>query len=304
LIWPFNKKKANPQVKLALQPAGEQLVLLAVSASGGVISEHISLVDGLPDESQLEDVIERHNLRGAEARILAGLSDYQMLLVEAPPVEPSELAEAIKWKVKDLLSQPVEQSVVDGFLLPEDAFRGRQKMAYAVATQRTGLQALVSCLEEAGLGIREVTIAELSLLPAFATLDEHPALVLIVGQKGGFIAMIADQSVYLVRQLDITWADLESGGETSAAFEKLVLEIQRSRDYFESQMGKGVINRVIALPTLIEQSGIAGALKQQLGLPVEELSVVQVTDEALSLDQSLPVAAAEQQLLAAWLHAA
>lgn len=301
MIWPFNKKIANPGLQLAFQPAGDQLLMLSLTSSGEVVSESIGMIDGQLDEQQLKAMIDQHGLKGGQARVLTGLADYQMLLVEAPPVQQAELAEALKWKVKDLLAQPVEQSIVDGFLLPEDAFRGRQKMAYAVATKRETMQSMASSLEGAGLHIQSISIAEIALLPLLEGQDEHPALVLILGNQGGFIAMIAEQRIYLVRQLDIVQSSLDTGGDTSAEFEKLVLEIQRSRDYFESQMGKGVINRVLALPAFIEKSPVADALGKQLGLPLESLPV---PDDSHSANGDVDGFETERLLMSALLKAA
>ena len=59
--------------------------------------------------------------------------------------------DALRWKAKDLLNTPVEERIVDGFLLPEDAYRGRQKMAYTIATDRQPPQGYVDKLGEGGV---------------------------------------------------------------------------------------------------------------------------------------------------------
>lgn len=294
MIWPFNKNSVKSTRQLAVQLSENQLHAVYTGNDDQLAGENLTAENGQLDTQQLQAFVAKNDLAGAQTTVLIGLADYQMLLVEAPPVEAAELAEALKWKVKDLLTQSVEQSLVDGFVLPEDAFRGRQKMAYAVATQREKVQALVDCLESVGLQIETVSIGELSLLSQFEGLDEHPALLLVIGESGGFMSMVANQSIYLVRQLDADQQDLLAEDKRAQALERLVLEIQRSRDYFESQMGKGVINRLLLLPSNKEMPGLSDELKGQLGLPIEMLTI----------ESTESVKSTEQLLLSASLHAA
>ena len=55
--------------------------------------------------------------------------------------------------------------------------------------------------------------------------------------------------LYLARNLDIGLENLRPGGNAdAAAFESIVLELQRSLDYFESNFGMAAITRVLAHP--------------------------------------------------------
>jgi len=58
-------------------------------------------------------------------------------------VPAEELAEALRWRVKDLITFPVAEAIIDAFLLPEDSARGTSRMAYAVVAQRKNIEALV-----------------------------------------------------------------------------------------------------------------------------------------------------------------
>ena len=46
-------------------------------------------------------------------------SAYSMVQLEAPELEPDELREAMRWRVRDLIDFPVEQAAIDVFHLPE-----------------------------------------------------------------------------------------------------------------------------------------------------------------------------------------
>lgn len=292
MIWPFKKKRASDAPQIAVQFSAQKLHVLVKRVDSGQDNVERAVLEWADSESgklALKQFVESNHLQGAVVTVLLSFNDYQMLLVDAPPVEPVELAEALKWKVKDLIAQPLAQSMVEGFLLPDDAFRGSKKMAYAAAAAKPATQLLADACQEMGLFLERVGVAEMTIMDALQHADEHPAIVVVVAESGGFMSMIADGATYLVRKFDITHEMLASGGDTQQqAIERLVLDIQRSRDYFESQMGKGVINRLVCLPVKYGELELDAVLQEQMGLPVESLM--------LDLPQ---LASAEQYLLSA-----
>ena len=77
-------------------------------------------------------------------------------------------------------------------------------------------------------------------------------------------------------------------------FEDFLLELQRSRDYFESQIGKGVVGRVLVLPTQNNLEPICDAIRERLSLTVETVAVDSIIDVA----DSYSLIGSEQLLLA------
>ncbi len=256
------------------------LQMVASDANGQIIgTEDIPCqdLDGLG--TALQAFCEQHQISDPACTVVLPASDYQMLLVEAPPVDQEELAAALQWKIKDLLQTSVEDSVVDGFLLPEDAYRGRQKMAYAVATSRSDLQRLVDKINDSGAEVDRVEVPELVLLRMINDLghDEHAEMVIVVGRQRGFLAVIADKAIYLSRSFDMGDQALGSGGADAFAsngpIDNFILEMQRSRDYFESQIGKGVVGRILLAPLNSDETALINAIADRLGASVEMMDV-------------------------------
>src|SRR5262245_41425598 len=50
--------------------------------------------------------------------------EYQLLLVEAPNVQPAELKAAVRWRVKDLLDYHVDDATIDVLDIPPDPSGG------------------------------------------------------------------------------------------------------------------------------------------------------------------------------------
>ena len=73
----------------------------------------------------------------APCRVVLHPSYYNLLFVEHPDgIEDADVDEAVRWKVKDLVEESLESVIIDTFPVPEDAFKGRSRMLYAVAARR------------------------------------------------------------------------------------------------------------------------------------------------------------------------
>jgi MSHA biogenesis protein MshI len=316
------RNKNNKSQRIALMKGSGWLELIASKNGEIIATEDIPLVDdsssadGSKDgnhdslRTAVKTFCEQHGLEKPACTIVLPADGYQMLLVEAPPVEAQELAEALRWKVKDLLQTSVDDSIVDGFLLPDDAYRGRQKMAYTIATSRSELQSLVDTLSELDVEVDRVEVPELVLLQLLQNYprEEQTEMVLLIGRQRGFLAVIADQAIYLSRSLELSDEVLQRSGaralDANGPVDSFILEVQRSRDYFESQIGKGVVGRILLAPLVSDATPIVEAIKERLGADVElmDSSVLIPAVNAQGINSTM--AGAEALLLASAASAA
>lgn len=274
ITWPLFKKTRQRSHRVGLMYGPGWLQMVASSAAGDIIaSEDIPCTNMTAVGAAFSAFCEQHQLGNPACSVILHASSYQMLLVEAPPVDELELAAALQWKIKDLLQTPIEDSVVDGFLLPDDAYRGRQKMAYAVATCRSDLQSLVDTLNDSGAEVDRVELPELVLLRLMTDYprEEQTEMVIVIGKQRGFLAVLADQAIYLSRTIDLG-DELLAGGASAGQIDNFILEIQRSRDYFESQIGKGVVGRMLLAPLNSDVSVLVDAIADRLGTKVEVIN--------------------------------
>ena len=166
--------------------------------------------------------------------VLAG-GNYQLLLGEAPKVPPEELAEALRWRVKELIQFPVVDAIIDAILLPEDSARGTSRMAYAVVAHRNTITQLIAQAKTAQLDLHTIDISEMALRNlAQACGDTKRGVALVkLEQGGGSLQIIRDGNLYLSRQFSIAY---NAGLLDDLPGDALMLELQRSLDYFERQM--------------------------------------------------------------------
>lgn len=246
-----------------------------------------SLKDAAP---LLADRVKELGLDGARCNYVLAPDDYSLLLVEAPAVEDAELAAAAKWKVKDMVDRPLEQLAISVFRVPREAYRNQRDMLYVVAADRKRIQQIVDLVLESGLDLESIDIPELAVLNLLTLCaDDSNGLAMIdLRFSGSLLNLSKAGSLYLTRHLNTQVGDdVAASGEWENLRERLVLEIQRSLDYFESQMGQGHINRLLLAPRKHDLDTLVNQLNDVMGLKVEAMDLQQHLDAAVELDAEL-----------------
>jgi len=237
----------------------------------------------LKEASKFTNYVNSKALDGTEAAIVLPHDCYQILLVEKPSVPDAELIDALRWRVKDLVSFDIEQTIIDYIDLPEDAYRNRSPMVYVVVAQQKKVEAYIGWCQEIGLSPVIVDVPELALLNLSEDLaDEEAGLaVFFVDSKNSSINLMSDSALYFTRQLQY---NLYSGPESASA---AVLEMQRSMDYYESQIGKPPCVRLIAFPMLMEDDPLISELRYNLPMDIHSLNLENLVDSDLELSAEL-----------------
>ena len=230
------------------------------------------------------------------------VSVYSLLLLEAPEVPDAELVAAIRWRVRDLIDFPADDAVVDVFDLPEQKATGRARMVYVVVARADAVRQHLDLLLGTGLKLTVIDIPELAQRNIAACLPEDAGGValLSVFEDGGLITLTRQSTLYVARRLE---SGLETLGEahmdygepdhaelsprTQAWLDGLVIEVQRSLDYYESHFTEPPIGSLVIAPILHPVPGMADYLSSQLGLGVRVLDLNQLIDCHQSLDSTL-----------------
>lgn len=273
LAWFGKKKRAEGLVGLSIN---DQRITLAhiTRKRDDVFLEHCVRrgVTGVASlGQQLADVVTETGLTGAQCSCVLGPRDYNIYLVEAPQVAEDEVSAAVRWKIKDLLDMPVDEAVVDVFALPEDAFQGRSKMVYAVAASRPSVEQLIDTVDRAGLDLQAIDIPELVMRNISAqVMDDRNGLAFIsLKQSGSTMNVSRNGQLYLTRKINTpVGPDALMQDDWEMVRDRLALEIQRSLDYFESQMGQNPVSQIMIAPRLKDTESMMNSLGEALAAPV------------------------------------
>lgn len=243
-------------------------------------------------ERQLARIASQHHLKRQICTTLLSAPDYQLLLTEAPDVKPDELKAAVRWRIKDLINFHINDATLDVFDVPGGQQTGRTHEMYVVAVQNQAVQQRVDMMNEADINLRIIDIPEMaqrnvaSLLPE----DERGVALLSFQDQGGLITLSRGGELYLSRPLNVGLAMLQRTDNPTGYFDQVVLEVQRSLDYFESHFREAPIRHVALAPMAEEIPGFADYLGANLNLSISQVDLTQLLDCATELSPALQAA--------------
>lgn len=241
-------RRNNSLVGLHVQSDGIALAHMATDKQGIPMFKHLAYAP-LADRTQLAQLVLQYarqlELKRLPWTLVLENESYQLLLLDLPDLAEEDIEDALKLRVNDLISYPIDEARVDVFRLPESAYRGRMKMAYVTSCQEKPLLEMENMLGESGIFLSSIDIADQALrnLVTLSCQDVNTG-ILYLRQYNSVINLCHHEHLVLNRRVENGWstlADTQNVDTFQIQVDALVLEIQRSFDYFESQLGLGSI---------------------------------------------------------------
>lgn len=296
----FFKKKAKSNSRVGVVVSSDQLAVAHMGERDGapylINYRRVALQSEKDSGKALAKLVKSMEIEDKQCSYVLNRKDYNLHLVEAPEVEASELRAAVRWKIKDLLAMKVEDAAIDVFQVPEDAYRGRA-MVYVVASLKSKIQSIVSMVTESGLELAVIDIPELAMKNLSNSFidDTSGAAFLDLRRNGSTMNITRDRELYLSRRINTQLdPDVMQSPEWDSLKDRLVLEIQRSLDYYESQMGQSPINRIVISQRQHDAAPMAAQLNSMLTAEVSVLNLAEHLESAEELsfeDQQIGMAA-------------
>ncbi|ASP37186.1 hypothetical protein CHH28_00130 [Bacterioplanes sanyensis] len=296
--WRWPGKQAQSQYSVGIELHQQQA--FAVCFDGSAVTRCYRPQD---DETGLDGVarwLKQHGLQGSRVYLSLDHQHYEVHLLEAAAVPDDELSDAMRFRVKDMLANPIEDMVVQATRLPDDAYRGRLDMAFVSAVRRDHLRSLVDWCQQQELQLCNISLSQFHLLNLMAELGPEQSVALLrLDAHDGALYVYYDGALYLERPLAIGCNDLkqitqegEFALETDSQLERLSLELQRSMDFYESQIGMGSIGQIwILKPDHGDLDDTMPLLETALNVPVRQIVLDtqfnQMADDDAGLSASL-----------------
>ena len=301
------RKSVSGALGLELSPFGIAVAHLSDESHGNLVKADCQYFEGALESchEDVEEWIDERGLQGVDVQVVLHPALYTLYFVDRPDVEDEFLSEAARWKVKDLVEGPLSDFIIDAFAVPEDAYRGMQKKIYVVAVNRVVLEEHVQLIKQLPVEIKGIGISELADKAILNVLegDSGGAALLRLRSATGTINLIDDGDLYLTRNIDSSVSALESTTELnrSQVLDELLLEVQRCMDFYDGQLGKGAIRKMLVAPTRLESTFFDTHLRDHLGMSVHTLDLNEAFEfpEHISMERQsvcfAAVAAATEQ---------
>jgi MSHA biogenesis protein MshI len=220
------------------------------------------------------------NLDAARCSLVLDESEYSLVLTDAPEVPREELRSAVRWRVRDLIDFSIDDAVLDVFDVPGEAGVNRARSLYAVAARRSTVQQHVDLLAAAGITVSIIDIPEMAQRNMAALLeeDERGVLMLSFSGRGGLVTITRRKEIYLARRLEVDLESLRAGAAAAAQYDRIVLEIQRSLDYFDSYFRLSPVASVALDPEAAGVPGLIDHLRTNLNVPVQAVDLASLLE--------------------------
>lgn len=219
-------------------------------------------------QEQLKKFVSESDLANTPCHVAFSTTKYQLLQIDKPQVEEAELKQALTWAVKEQIPSQ-EEMVIDYIELPAQT-SGTNKID-VVAIPKQDIETLCQGVNGAGLQLTSIGVAELATCDLVEVSEEA---VMTLVQQAGF-----DMCLNIVKNGQLYFSRRLRGYENLSSFnlqeiqmgvsENLSIEIQRSMDYFESQLRQAPVKKILlgVESDILEE--FADLMKQLTFMPVE-----------------------------------
>lgn len=265
---------------------GLALVQLETSAEGDVSLRVAESVDcGRTNHAEvLAELVQRHQLQRAPCCAVLARGTYNLIQIDQPDVPEAELRDAVRWQVKDLLDFPADHAVIDLF---STLGAGGSPMNFAVAAAEENIRYVVDVMQQSHLDVKVIDIPELALRNVIdrSFESDRGVALLSLWRDNGLVTIVRNGELCMARRINlgvqelVAAADMDAvdGVEISQAqqniLDSVVLEIQRSLDYYESSVSRQPVAAVLLAPLAAPVPGLQSYLDTYLTPDVQELDL-------------------------------
>lgn len=198
---------------------------------------------------------------GCALHLVLSAGYYQLVQLDKPALAEHELLQALPWQIKDLVTIAPEDMVLDYIDLPGSV---QQAKINVVVCSYSWLKQIITVIDAAGCNVSSVQPEEWLLSHILPVSAQATMLVVHQPEQEMLIQIVRAGQVYFSRRTrGFSHLHLNSEIELrEGLLERLLLELQRSMDYFESQLKQPPVRDI---RVLMAQTGLICELFIQNG---------------------------------------
>jgi len=274
----FSSARRDKQIGLDFQPGGVAVVQVQSGRKqpGRLLySEYLPSVGQQAQALALRDWVTENRQQKSSCVCLLADDDYDVYQIEEPKVEATELRQALGWCIKDLIDYDVDSAVIDSYPMPLSSKNNIQQLS-VVSAHESVVGAYVECIKSAGLKLTAIDVHDLvgKYLNCIQQGEKQTQVLLSLAENEGALAIYHDTDLYVSRHFKTGLNQLEQvDGEDMGIYDALLLEIQRSMDYFESFYGLGTVSRLLIYPKIQQTEKMGSYLQSSTSFEIDFISV-------------------------------
>lgn len=238
-------RKASGYHSIGIAFSADQVLLCALtSQKGQLIWELDASFSHHNWQKALPAYVDKHYLQGSSCYLVLSSHWYRIHQLDKPSVNEDEILTALQWPLKETLGSDKE-IVYDFVDLPTQVAGNNKVMAVAVAKDE--IEKLTQVIFDADLNLQSITIEELATTQLVG--DTSEPMITLVQEHGEVVVLniVKNKQLYFTRRLK-GFENIGGFSETELEMgitETLCVQIQRSMDFFESQLRQAPIRQIL-----------------------------------------------------------
>ncbi|MFQ3236319.1 MAG: MSHA biogenesis protein MshI [Paraglaciecola sp.] len=233
------------------------------------VKQHRLPITNWADE--LRRYVEQHQLKNTTCHVALATDYYQILQINKPDVEEAELDQALLWQVKEHM--PGNDDIVFDYFDYPGILTATQRVNVVAVTKKS-MWDICKGINHAELKLSSIGIEELATCELIPHSDAAVITLFRSDKDQVCLNIVKQGQLYFTRRLrgyenlsSFSAQELQMGvGDT------LCVEIQRSMDYFESQLRQAPVKKILLAVNSTNQQALADLINELTFMPVEIFS--------------------------------
>jgi MSHA biogenesis protein MshI len=283
----FSTVRQDKQIGLDFQTGGVAVVQVqsGKKRTGKILrSNYLPSVGQIAQTEALRHWVVDNHAQKSDCVCLLAEDDYDVYQIEKPEVEEAELRQALSWRIKDLINYDAGTAVIDSFPMPVSSKNNKQQVS-VVSAHESVVGSYVDGIKSAGLKLTAIDIHDLvsKYLHCVKQGKKKTQAVLSLSEADGSLSIFHDTDLYVSRNFKIGLNQLkQADSEDESIYDSLLLEIQRSMDYYESFYGLGSVTSLLIHPQIQSTEKMAMYLQNFTSFDIDFITL----NEAAAGDNS------------------
>lgn len=243
----FNGSAIQYHVGIAIYKDVVRVVMLHSDENGLSLHKYFDVPCGSEEvlPKVLESTIEKYDLDASAIAIVLPSHRTQSTQIELSELPDQDTQQALPWKLKDLINIPPQDMICDYIDMPLQPF-GQTPKAQIIATSRSYLETILAPFHESDTKVSQIFTEQFAVAKLQTSADTAQLVFLQHAKSDAIILILKNQQICFARKvrgsesLTSMSADMIRAGGT----DNVAVEIQRSIDYYESQLKQPPIKNV------------------------------------------------------------
>ena len=199
----------------------------------------------------------------AQYELILNHQDYDVTLIDAPPVPEHEMRKALEWEAKRLFSDYEGILLFDYYPQPFNNPSTKQ-VVNIVSVEKSLIDQVKDIARSDGVKLKKISIPEIAYKHhVLCSSDSHNQCIVIANEQIGKVIVFNGGDICFSRRFNM----LYQNNHAESFDQLLLLELQRSLDYYERQYRLPLPNSFLIISDLLGESA-AQLIRENIGQSV------------------------------------